>query len=437
MEKLLILVPKITNRLRYVFDLVLQEQLGLNFDLTTEASVFNTFQGPSFIYGDQADGKHLFFKASKLLFEKEIVSQELKPFNRNGLKAIFPVFHNDSSLNFDLLASVFYLVSRYEEYLPFVSDKHGRFEANSSILHEMKMLQTPLVNIWCMELGALLQGHFPGLRIKKKSYSFVPTYDIDAAWAYLHKGFYRSAGAYLQDLLNRNFDEMRLRTRVLRKQQPDPFDTFSLQLELQKQYRLRPVYFILFAAYGINDKNISTRNRYFHNLIKYIGDYADVGIHPSYASSFDKQLLRVEIEDLSKVLNRQIVQSRQHFLRMRLPQSYLNLIDLDIQHDYTMGYAQQPGFRAGIADSFRFYDLDHDVPTSLRVHPFTVMDGTLRDYLQLPKQEAEACISDLINKVKSVNGTFITLWHNESLSNQKRWTGWDDVYKKLLAEAVG
>ncbi len=136
------------------------------------------------------------------------------------------------------------------------------------------------------------------------------------------------------------------------------------------------------------------------------------------------------------MLNRQIVKSRQHFLRLSLPETYQNLADLDITDDFTLGYAQQPGFRAGIANSFLFYDLDHDMPTNLRIHPFTVMDGTLRDYMLLTPQQATEQIKSLIRTVKSVDGTFISLWHNESLSDQKRWTGWKDVYLQLVQEAT-
>lgn len=435
MEKILISVPKITNRLRYVFDLVLKNQLGLGFSLTTKTDEFAQYEGPKFSYGDNAMDGNLFFKATRLLFEREISSQDLKVFDFEGTKAFFPVFNKESALPFDVFAAIFYLVSRYEEYLPFVRDKHGRFEAGSSILHEMGMLQTPLVNIWCLKFGQKLSDYFPGLPLTKRKYQFIPTYDIDAAWAYKHKGFYRSIGAYMKDLIALDKEEIKNRTKVLANKLPDPFDTFSLQLELQKKYKLRPVYFILFAAYGHNDKNISVRNPYFRNLIKQLGDYADIGIHPSYASFSDKKILRNEIAALSGVLNRQIDKSRQHFLRLSLPETYQNLADLDITDDFTLGYAQQPGFRAGIANSFLFYDLDHDMPTNLRIHPFTVMDGTLRDYMLLTPQQATEQIKSLIKTVKSVEGTFISLWHNETLSDQKRWIGWKDVYLQLVQEA--
>ena len=144
----------------------------------------------------------------------------------------------------------------------------------------------------------------------------------------------------------------------------------------------------------------------------------------------------MECDNLSRVLNREITTSRQHFLRLRMPLSYQILIDLDITDDYTMGYASLAGFRAGIADTFRFFDLEHDNVTNLNIHPFALMDGTMRDYLELNIDESMEKAKNLIDEVKKVNGTFILLWHNETLSDEKRWTGWKNLYRQILNYAL-
>lgn len=433
---MLVLVPKITNRLSYTFDLLLHQLLGLKYELTTDPVRFAQSQSMKFVYGKQAAGDFPFFRAVDLLFEREISSQELKAFYFEDIKAFFPVYDRNAMLPFDPFAASFFLVSRYEEYLPFSPDRHGRFEASSSCLHNLGLLQKPIVNLWSHALARSLKSRFPQLIFNFPSYSFLPTYDIDAAWAYKHKGLYRSLGAYARDLLNGDYAEIKTRTAVLRKKLPDPFDTFALQLTLQSKYKLHPVYFILFAEYGLNDKNISVRNPAFRKLIKQLGDYAEVGIHPSYGSFHNKQKLRSEVRELSEVLNRDVTHSRQHYLRMSLPATYHHLIDLDITDDYTMGYASQPGFRAGIANSFFFYDLDHDLITPLKIHPVILMDGTLRDYLKLDETQALSTAFSLCDEVKAVGGTFVTLWHNESLSNQKRWKDWVTVYEKIIQYAL-
>lgn len=434
--KLLILVPKITNRLRYIFDLLLNEQLGLQFELTTDSVSFTDYNDAKLHYGEYQIKDEIFQKAVPLLFEREISNQNLKWIDFENTKAIFPVFGKNSMLPFDIFAASFFLVSRYEEYLPFVRDKYGRFEAASTAMFQAGLLQKPLVNIWAIILKKTLSKHFAELKFKKKSYFFQPTYDIDAAWAYKNKGIFRTLGAYAENLLRQDWSEIKLRTDVLRKKRQDPFDTFDLQIEMQKKYHIHPIYFILCGDYDTNDKNISIRNRSFQDLIKKIGDYADVGIHPSFSSYMDEVRLKYEIQSLSDVLNRAITKSRQHFLRMNLPMSYQKLLKLDITDDYTMGFASQLGFRAGIADSFNFYDLDNDIITCLRVHPFALMDGTLRDYMNVEAKTGIEQAKQLISEIKAVDGTFILLWHNETLSNEKRWTGWLDVYQKIVEFAV-
>lgn len=430
--KLSVLVPKQTDRLRYIFDLMLGDLLGVDFELYTNAEKFASVEGPKLNYGCERVGQEPLQKAVNLLFERNIVEQDLKTIDFEGTKALFPVYGKDNLMPFDFFAASFYLVSRYEEYLPHVSDKFGRFKAESTWMFENGMLQKPLVNIWTMKLGERLQSQYPELQLKKRIFRFLPTYDVDAAWAYKHKGFLRTSASFLKNLAAHDFDLIKERHQVLFRHRRDPFDSFDLLFDLQKKYSLHPIFFILCGDYDTNDKSISIRNDAFQALIKRIGDYADVGIHPSFASYLDSEKLRVELERLSSVLNRDVTKSRQHFLRMNLPRSYQKLIELDVKDDYTMGFASQAGFRAGIADAFPFFDLENDVVTPLVVHPFALMDGTMRDYLNLNLDDSFELACRLVDEVKAVNGTFIYLTHNETLGGEKRWVGWPEMHEKLI-----
>jgi len=437
--EMLILVNKKTNRIYYIFELIFKDLLGINFKITTDNEVFTSYDGPKFHYGSTQFWNEPFQKASDLLYERNIHSiqdSDLKIIDHGDTKAIFPVYNDKSMFNFDPFAASFYLVSRYEEYLPHVRDKYNRFQAKDSILFKMNMLDKPLVNIWANEICVKLKEIFPDLQCKKRSFTFIPTYDVDAAWAYKNKGMFRTVAATIRDILNLDFDEVIERFSVLRSKRKDPFDTFDEQIKWQKELKLHPIYFILCGEYDVNDKNISLRNVDFQNLIKRLGDYANVGIHPSFSSFLNVERMRTEIQNLSKVLNREITKSRQHFLRLNLPESYDKLIQLDITDDYTMGYASQTGFRAGIADTFRFFNLVQDSSTNLYIHPFAVMDGTLRDYLDLDREKSLEKVKELINEVKKVNGTFILLWHNETLSGEKRWVGWETLYREILDFAL-
>lgn len=436
MDPILIYVRKKTNRLQYTFRVVFRAILKAEYRITTDLDEFQSSDLPKFTYGDQAFSDDIFFKSSGLLSKRHVESVETETLTYKGLTAVFPVYDDNSAMPFDVFSAIFYFVSRYEEYLPFVRDIHGRFTARLSQSSQWGLLEKPVVNIWALEIKKILQDKYPSLKFPEVKYKFVPTYDIDSAYAYRQKGLVRNIGGYLIDMKEMRWSDVAQRTRVLLGMEKDPFDTYDLQIGYQKKYNLHPVYFILFGMYGRYNKNLNIRNKYFRQLIKTLGDYAAIGIHPSYHTVNDVKLMRKEIEDLSKVINKEITASRQHFLRLMLPGTYRNLIENDIRDDYTMGYASLPGFRAGICTTYPFYDLDMEEETKLQIHPFTVMDGTLRDYMNYGPLEAIAKIKQLIGEVRAVNGTFISLWHNEPLSDQKRWTGWRKVYEELLKEAV-
>ena len=436
MEDLLVFVPKSTSRVRYVFRLVFKELLKIKCTLTTNLDEFLSADVAKMVYADKAYSDDIFVKSSGLLFQRGIDNIDIKHIEYEGNKALFPTYDKDSTLPFDIFSAIFYLVSRYEEYQPYVRDTHGRFTAHLSISSELNILNKPMVNIWSLIVKRVILDKYPDLHFPIRNYRFKPTYDIDQAFTYSQKGLVRSIGGYLKSARDLNFKDIIQRTRVLFSGFKDPFNTFDLQIEYQKRYNLHPVYFFLFGHYGEFDKNINTRNRIFRFLIKKMGDYAQIGIHPSYKTNDHPELLHDEIKNLEQVVNKDITQSRQHYLKLILPTTYRNLIEVDITDDYSMGYAALPGFRAGICNTYNFYDLDIEVETKLRIHPFMVMDGTLKDYMNLTPADAIEQIRLLIDEVKKVDGTFVSLWHNEPLSDEKRWKGWRKVYEELLIMAT-
>ncbi|MBN1338796.1 MAG: polysaccharide deacetylase family protein [Bacteroidales bacterium] len=433
---LLIYNEKNTSRARYAFDLYFNELLGVSFQITANRDEFIRYEGPKLNYSKQPFGEELFIASTNILFERGITGQKITHSLTPAGHILYPTYHRSSALPFDPFAAGFYLVSRYEEYLPYMKDEYGRFSAKESLAYEKGFLQQPLVNHWARDIARLIGKKHPGFIFPVKKFRFLPTIDVDAAFAYRHKGIFRTAGGYLNSLLTLDFKEIAERTKVNFGWRKDPFDTFQYHRELQKKHQLKVIFFILFADYGLNDKNIPVTNLSFQRLIKSLADYAEIGIHPSFSSDKNPHKLKTEVERLSQVLNWEITKSRQHFLLLNLPSTYRNLINLGITDDYSMGFASQPGFRAGICDSFYFYDLELETKTPLRVHPFTLMDGTLRDYMNISREEAADQIDRLIQTVKQAEGTFISIWHNESLSDAKRWAGWREIYEQMIFTAT-
>lgn len=433
---ILIYSTRITKRINYIFRQIFTNVMGVRYEITSISDDFDSWAGAKICYDKKPRSSGIFFQSANLLLEAGIAGQELHFLEFKGNIAFYPVYDKKSEFPFDPFAAAFYLLTRYEEYLPYMKDRFNRFEANESLAYQKNFLHLPVVNLWADEIKRSILSKYPQVKFKTRRFRYVPTIDIDSAYAYKYKGTVRTIGAILKALSKFEFDEIIERARVLSHFKDDPFDTFDFQLRLQKKYDLFPIYFILFADYGEYDKNIPINNKTFQRLVKSLADYAEVGIHPSFSSNNDSDKLKMETERLSKVLNREITRSRQHFLRLNFPSTYRNLINVDITDDYTMGYASHPGFRASICDTYNFYDLDLETETKLRIHPFQVMDGTLKDYMNLSITKSFETIKELIDQVKSVNGTFISLWHNESLSNLDRWSGWHELYEEMIKYAI-
>jgi hypothetical protein len=430
-----IYTDKITHRNKYIFNLIFKDILFIDFTLTDDADEFRQLKGCRMSYSNNPVDDEIHFASRHLLIENGITEQNISVFDYREQKVFFAT-GKSSALPFDVFAASFFLVTRYEEYLPHIRDEHDRFDAKDSLAFASGFLQRPVVNIWARWIREILKERFPQLIFPESKYEFISTIDIDNAYAYREKGFTRTVGGYLKSLSKFDFKEIVERNRVLLGLQKDPYDTYDFQLKMLKKYKFRSIYFILLGDYGVNDKNLPVESEKFQSLIKMLGDYAEVGIHPSYGSNESKDQLKKEVDRLSKILHRDINQSRQHFLKLTLPDTYRNLIDLDIKHDYTMGYASQVGFRASICTPFNFYDLDMELETNLKVHPFAVMEGTLKYYMKIEPEDAMIRIRPLIDEVKAVKGSFISLWHNDTLNDQKLWKGWKQVYEDMIQYAV-
>jgi hypothetical protein len=97
-----------------------------------------------------------------------------------------------------------------------------------------------------------------------------------------------------------------------------------------------------------------------------------------------------------------------------------------------MGYPDEPGFRAGIARPYFFYNVIDDQLTNLRIIPFQVMDVTLYDYKKLDPVDSKEIILRLINETRKVGGLFVSIWHNTSLLNNEEWNMWREVFEFMI-----
>ncbi|WP_461788723.1 polysaccharide deacetylase family protein [Pedobacter sp.] len=434
--QLLIYTPQVTPRIKYIFNFMFREILRCDIELTSVTSQFEAYKGPKFSYAAQAIGKELFFKTSGFLSKNNIEKPNIKISAFGGEKVPFAV--EDSALPFDVFAASFYFVSRYEEYLPYTPDEHLRFPPKASLQFELGLLRTPVVDQWAIILKNLLASKLENLHFGTRKFEFIPTIDIDRAYHFKSSGIVKNTARLLKALAKGDTERLKnIITTGLGKRK-DPFDTYQFLQQIHQRYHLKPIFFFLLSHQGDknHDVNIHPNDELLQDLIVATAKEGKVGIHPSYASNSNVLKLKEEKLVLDSLLNKTIDLSRQHYLKLHLPKTYLQLIKVGINHDYTMGYASEVGFRAGTCTPFFWYDLQLEKQSHLKVYPFAVMDVTLLKYLKLSPKQAILLIEELVNSVKMVDGSFYSLWHNESLSETGHWKGWKQVYEQMLAVAL-
>jgi hypothetical protein len=424
---MLIYSHTVSSRLQFICKFIFQEQLGIGFSLTIDSEGFKNHDGPKINYSDLLmEGNVFTLKNHPLLFEKNIKEQKIDCFEINNHKAFFIIDHSD--FPFDIFAGCFYLLSRYEEYLPHEKDMYGRYAHENSLAFKEGFLQQPIINIWLQHFKNILKNKFPTIQYPLSAIQYLPTYDIDMAWSFKSKGLLRNIGGFIKS-------PSLERIAVLARIKKDPFDCYEFLRLLHKENKLDPVYFFLVASSGsIYDKNISPYEHYMWRLIKRHSKIYKIGLHPSWKSNENRQLLKREKKILETAGNTDITKSRQHYIKLSLPETFENLIDLGISDDYSMGYGSINGFRASVASSFYWYNLPAETSTQLRLHPFCFMDANSFYEQKQNVQESFLELKYYFETCKKVNGQLITIFHNNFLGTDQLYAGWRELYVLFISQ---
>lgn len=412
-------------RLAYICQFIFKELLGAAFSITTTAEEFRLHQGLKINYSKEAFDHVLNLGNTGLLFQDNIMQQEISCTRLDGLCIFFQT--KDTDYPFDIFSASFYLLSRYEEYLPHIKDMYGRYAHEQSLAFTEGFLKLPLVNSWVSNFATFLKEKYPNFTPTQATSKFLPTYDIDIAYSYKHKGLLRNiGGAFKHPSLSR--------IKVLAGVEKDPFDAYKWMDDLHDSFKLAPVYFFLVAdKNGAYDKNILPQKKAMHALIYQHSKKYKIGIHPSWQSGDDDSLLKQEKNRLEQISGTQITASRQHYIRFNLPDGYKRLIDVGITDDYSMGYGSINGFRASAAASFFWFDLEKNEATSLRVHPFCFMEANSFYEQNETAEQAYEELLHYISACKNVHGNFISIWHNNFLGTGSQFAAWRNIYKDFIS----
>ena len=410
----LVLVDDISARIQYTFDFIFKMR-GVEYTLVESIDTFNDFQGAKLNYSKQMCSDGISFTPSGLLNETGIWNGNL---DKVKIESVDCLSFNG---NKDLVASVFYVLTRMEEYNCYSYDDHDRFPFSHSILKKYEWVEQAVCDRWASYIIVDLLK----VEVVKSKVEIIPTFDIDNTYAFKLKSGKRRALSKLKDVVKLDAKRITKRKSV-ENGEKDPYDTFDKIIEVGKQFSGVKVFWLI-ASEGSKDRNVPIENIQHRKLIKRVAQSVEVNIHPSYGSFLNASQVMSERDGLESITGSSIVRSRQHFLRFQLPKSYRDLIDAGIRNDYSMGFAENVGFRSGTARAHNWFDLERNEVTELTLHPFTYMDGTLLEYMSLTPEESKRRIQKLYAEIQNFGGDFIFLWHNETIGEYGKWKGWSQV----------
>lgn len=409
---LLIYTQKITPRIVYVFKHICTNILGIPIKFTTKIEEFIAHEGMKLSYGKQALGKELFIEKIELLLEQGISEVEIIVQPWGDSFCFFPVSEN-SALPFDIFAASFFLLSRYEEYLPHVKDEMGRFPASESVGFQEGFLQSPVVDIWTYKFKEVLEERFPKLEPKERKYNARAIIAVDHVFNFQNKGFIRSLIGLQRDLVQLQFQKVADRIQVLLKLKKDPLNTFEALIDFHKEHKVPLLFMFQLSDFSIYDRNINYNRIPYRSIIKYVGDYSKVGLIPGHFAYENIKTLRKEKLRMENIVHMPLERVMNTNQNLNIPEFYNFLTELEIPQDYSMGYPETLGFRAGTCGPFLFYDINTESTLPLKVHPYVFNSSIAEDK---NAEEMTNAVAKLIKEVKDVDGSFRAVFKNQDFS---------------------
>lgn len=425
-----IYLPATSPRITYVISHIFRMTLGIEFICTADKEAFLAAPGWSLNYSGENLRKGVWIQPHPIMYESGVKEQTIVTDRWNDLPCFF--LQPGGDIPFDLFAASFYLITRYEEYLHQETDAHGRFPAEQSLAYKEDFLEIPLVDRWTFLLAGMLLGDGEDYECAPRSFRIVSTFDIDHPYLYRNKGLIKNIVGGIKDLRKKDRSSLKERIRTMLHLQPDPYFSAIKDIQtLHKKHGHEYFLFIHVGKYGKHDRRTLYPHRSLYSHIRSLHNVR-LGLHPSYKVSFSYDGIRREKKKLEMTLIDWIGYNRQHFLRMRFPETYRILDELEFIGDFSLAYASHPGFRASTSIPFHFFDLESNVKRNLLVHPTIVMDTTFIDHQKMSPERAVLTMKILMLECYAAGGDFTMLWHNSNLSHAHN-NVWFDALSEILA----
>lgn len=358
-------------------------------------------------------------------------------------KDYISVSENSIDCGIDILGSIFFMLSRYEEVIVKERDNYNRFLAKSSIAYKEDFLFRPIVNEYLELLFALLKHLFPQIVRSERQFQICPTHDIDIPFAFLHNSNYRIIKGIAGDLLKRRSLALALATYSAWKKfrkfgfQSDLYYCFDFIMNESEKRNLKSAFYFLPSSSPEMLRKYPVTDFEMQSLLQSIDKRGhEIGIHGFYGTYLNGKAFKDDVNLLQNTLdnlgiNRKVRGGRQHYLQWQNPETFNVWENAGMKYDSTLSFADMPGFRCGTCYEYSVYDCIKRKKLNLKEKPLIVMECSViaKRYMNLGlTYKALQVFKRLKDTCKYYDGNFIILFHNTEFIT----TAQKEFYQKVL-----
>ncbi len=421
----------------YIIDVIFHDFLDISYEIRCSHSVSDyilIFDDRKIIFRDG-----FWNRLSRPLEYLDLKNLPNPSFTTNNfiIESNIPILYGSDELFFDekmvicgidIFASIFFMLTRWEEYVNKTRDQYNRFPATASTAYQHHFLHRPIVNEYVEMLWNMLIKMGYVKKRKKRKFELILTHDIDM----IH--YKERFKLIFGDIIKRKNIVLALkRCTTFWK---NPYDTFDFLMTVSEKIGIKSHFYFMAAKEGLNNKDndFYIYTRAFGKIVESIKERGHIiGFHPGYESYNDLKIWKEQKLSLETMLDCSVKEGRQHYLMMNIPETLEYWEDGGMDIDSTLGYADEPGFRCGTGDVFSYFNFLRQKKMFLHERPLIVMDGTLKVYKKLSLHESINILHYYSEIGKKYEMPITFLFHNSSF-DFFNWNGWMKIYKELVSD---
>lgn len=418
---------------KYVFQVLFKEILGVEYELfDTSVSQVYKFVLPNGAFLEFADEFFTYIPESIGYCSRKYIPTKISELKNALPDEIVPFLYGNNTLTRhernlycggDIIGGAFFMLSRWEEMVTESYDRWGRFPEKEAVAVKFNFITKPIVHLYA-ELVRLFCSEYGMVIPQAHTFQKTLSHDVD----YLYKwgspvDFFKTCCA---DLLKRLSVRQFKSSLKMWKSGQDPYDVYAKLMDLSERHGLQSTFYFLNTK--SNECELQTE-RGQQIVASILNRKHNVGIHSNYFLEADSEKVKSDKEFYSSLLHKELTLNRQHFLKMRVPQTFRMLEQNGITQDSSLYYPHFPGFRTGMCIEHSLFDCETHTIMNIKELPLTLMDISLLNARKY--EEAIAWVDSLIKTVKKYNGNFVCLWHNSSF-NAMEWEFLNGIYEHIV-----